>query len=130
MTPIRRRPLIWLALAAMLAMALLPTVSHTLAFVRGGAAAWAEVCTPQGLRVVAGNPGEVDRGAVPLQAAGQLAHCPLCTLAADHPGLPAAPLQAGVLLRFDAVRLPPATPLQRSLPTWPRAQPRGPPAAA
>src|SRR5262245_31384367 len=46
-----RLPL-WLALVAMLALAVLPTLSHALAFARGGAA-WAEVCTPQGMRLVA-----------------------------------------------------------------------------
>lgn len=130
MTTTRRHPLIWLALAAMLAMALLPTVSHALAFARGGAGAWTEVCTPQGLRLVAGPAYEAGQGDAPLQAAGHLEHCPLCTLAADHPGLPAAVLQAGVLLSGPVLRLPPVAQALRALPPWRQAQPRGPPVQA
>lgn len=129
MTPTRRHPQIGLALAAMLAMVLLPTLSHALAWVRGDAAGLAEVCTTQGLRRVTGAQAAADRGAAPLKAAGPLEHCPLCTLAADHPGLSAAPLQVGVLLPFDAVRLPPVVRGHRAPLVWLQAQPRGPPAA-
>lgn len=130
MTRRRRHPLIWLALAAMLAVALLPTVSHALAHARGVAAAAAEVCTSQGLRRVPLQTAAMDQGAAPVPAALPLAHCPLCTLAADHPGLPPAAPQAGLRLPFDDVRLPARVAAPHALPTCRIAQPRGPPAGA
>ena len=120
-----RLPL-WLALVAMLALALLPTVSHALAFARGGAA-WAEVCTPQGMRLVSVDAAQaVDTGA-PVQAAGHLEHCPLCALGADLPALPPAPLAA--LPQPLGVAPMPALFLHapRTLFAWRSAQPRGPP---
>jgi len=117
---------IWLALAAMLALALLPTVSHALAFVRGGSA-WAEVCTPQGMRPVPVDASQaVDTGA-PVQAAGHLEHCPFCALGADLPALPPAPAAALPLPLGSAE--PPALFLHapRTLFAWRSAQPRGPP---
>ena len=120
-----RLPL-WLALVAMLALALLPTVSHALAFARGGAA-WAEVCTPQGMRLVSVDAAQaVDTGA-PVQAAGHLEHCPFCALGADLPALPPAPAAALPLPLGSAE--PPALFLHapRTLFAWRSAQPRGPP---
>ena len=50
----RRLPLCtWFAILAMLALALLPTVSHAVAHGQGSRSAWAEVCTPQGMKWVA-----------------------------------------------------------------------------
>jgi hypothetical protein len=46
-----RRLTAWLALVAMLAFALVPTVSRAMAFA-GGNSNWAEVCTPQGVKLV------------------------------------------------------------------------------
>jgi len=129
MTHPRRHPLIWLALVAMLAVALLPTVSHALAHARAGAPAWAEVCTPQGLSRVAWA-SAAGRDTVPLQAAGHWEHCPLCTLAADHPSLPPAPAQAGVRRLFDAPPLPHTAQAPRAHLSGFSAQPRGPPASA
>ncbi len=114
----------WIALVAMLALALLPTVSHALAFARGGAA-WAEVCTPQGMKVVAVDAAQA--GGEPVLAAGHLEHCPLCALAADHAAPPPA---APVVLALPAGRmLMPAAFLHapRTLFAWRSAQPRGPP---
>jgi hypothetical protein len=121
-----RLPL-WLALVAMLALALLPTLSHALTFARGGAA-WAELCTPQGMRLVAVDAAQAaaDTGA-PAQAAGHLEHCPLCALGADLPMLPPAAPAALVLplAAADAPALFLHAP--RTLFAWRSAQPRGPP---
>ncbi len=119
----------WLALWAMLAMALLPTVSHALAFARGGASNWVEVCTPQGMRLMAVAVADGADGApapAPVQAAGHLEHCPLCALGGDLPPLPAA---------APAALLPPHSAALPSLflqapyaqQAWRSAQPRGPP---
>jgi hypothetical protein len=123
------RPVTWLALWAMLAMTLLPTVSHALAFARGDAGRWAEVCTPQGLRLVAvDDAAGPSKGSLPT-AAGHLEHCPFCALGADAAAPPPAPLAL--------LQLPPATfepplllPAPATLFAWRKAQPRGPPSAS
>lgn len=117
---------LWLALAAMLALALLPTLSHALAFARG-ASAWAEVCTPQGMRLVSVDVAQAVDTGTPVQAAGHLEHCPLCALGADTPPLPPAP-PAALPLPLSAAE-PPALFLHapRTLHAWRSAQPRGPP---
>ena len=120
-----RLPL-WLALAAMLALALLPTLSHALAFARGGAA-WAEVCTPQGMRLVSVDTAQAADTGTPVQAAGHLEHCPLCALGADLPALPPAP-PAALLLPLGAAAMPALfLHAPRTLFAWRSAQPRGPP---
>ena len=79
----RQRPLTWVALVAMLAMALLPMVSHALAFARGDVGRWAEVCTPQGMRLALVDADRAASDAPPVQAASHLEHCPSCALCAD-----------------------------------------------
>jgi hypothetical protein len=119
------RPLVWLALMAVLAMALLPTVTHALALQRGGSA-WVEVCTPQGMRLVAVDAGDTP---APLQAAAHLEHCPLCALQGVDAGAP-PPAPAGMVFLPPGRSGPP--PLFLLAPTtlhaWRSAQPRGPPA--
>jgi hypothetical protein len=114
----------WIALTAMLALALLPTLSHTLSFSRGAPSALSEVCTPQGARVVAN-----DSLPDPSPAAfGHLEHCPFCSLHAGAWGMPpATPGHIEPLALAHAV--PPlflAAP--RPLFAWSAAQPRAPPA--
>jgi Protein of unknown function (DUF2946) len=119
------QPITWLALLAMLALALLPTLSHALA-AKNGSTAWAEVCTPQGMRVVAVDPGVGDPAA-PVSAVGHLEHCPYCAQLAGAAGLPpAAPGVWGLLSGADAL---PALCFQapRKLSWWVAGQPRGPP---
>ena len=111
----------------MLALALLPTVSHALAFAQGGTSVWAEVCTPQGMKLVAlgDAAGAVDT--VPAQADIHLEHCPYCTLSGQATGMPPAPPAAiGLPAGADAV---PLLFLQapHALFAWRSAQPRGPP---
>ena len=121
------RPFAWLALVAMLAMSLLPTLSHAWAYANGGSV-WAEVCTPQGAKLVAvaDAPGEAGEPA-PTQAIGHLEHCPFCALSSGAVALPTAlPITVPLLLGSDD---PPALFLHapRTLFAWASAQPRGPP---
>jgi hypothetical protein len=80
---------------AVLALALLPTLSHALAHLQGERAPWAEVCSAQrGPRVVAGT-----EGGAPLAGHAAIEHCVWCSLSgADLVPPPAASsaLHAGV----------------------------------
>jgi len=119
----RLRRLTWIALTAMLALALLPTLSHALAFARGDGAL-AEICTPQGAKLVA--PG----GETPAPDGtllGHLDHCPLCSLHGAALGLPPVAVRH-VEPSSLAHAVPPlflAAP--RRLFAWSAARPRGPP---
>lgn len=129
MTAFRRHllSLTWFALLAMCVLALAPTVSHALSKARGSTQ-WTEVCTPQGMRLVA-----LDAQTAPEQQpalGGHLEHCPWCGMGGASIGLPSAP---------PAV-VPPVQPLRFVAPlflqarqtqfAWRPAQPRGPPPAA
>lgn len=129
--------LVWTALLAMLAMALLPALSHALTRAVGADVAWVEVCTAQGMRLVAlpGGPAAPGDSAAqtlapepaPLQAAAHLEHCAWCTLAPDQappPALPADGLRwPPPGLPWPAVAVSPAKAPDHHLPL-----PRGPPA--
>ena len=123
---LRLRPATWLALIAVLALALAPTVSRALAFAHGKAA-WAEVCTPQGLKLQE----VVDTGdEAPAAPAGEIEHCGFC-------GLPtgAAPLPVTASPDLPAASAADALPaLLRQAPraslAWLGAQPRAPPLRA
>lgn len=116
-----------LALLATLALAVLPSVSHALAFAHGGASAWAEVCTPQGMRMVAVDPEQQTDSSAPMQAAATLEHCALCALAGGASALPASgPVALPLLPNSHALpwlflHAP------HTLHAWRSAQPRGPP---
>lgn len=126
--PLRRRlqPLTWIALVAVLSLALLPTVSHALAFVQGYRAPWAEVCSAQrGPRVVAGSDG-----GAPLTAHAAVEHCAWCGLTgADLVLPPDAPYAA---LTAEAGELPAMASAMDagSRRTWAPALPRAPPSCA
>jgi len=110
---------------AMLAFALMPTLSRAMAFA-DGSGNWAEVCTPQGMKLVS----MADRGAsegAPAQATVELEHCAFCAVTGDG----AAPLSAAVLpalLPLTSAE-PPRLFLHapRTLFAWRSAQPRAPP---
>ncbi len=123
----RHLPLLtWIALLAICALALLPTVSHALADT-DGASRYTEVCTPQGAKLVALD-GDAQGGA-PVVGADHLQHCPLCSLSCSAPPLPAAAVALVLPLTSTAV---PTLFLQapRTLHAWRSAQPRGPPGTA
>lgn len=126
----RRQPVLaWIAILAVLAMALLPAVTHALTHLRGDNATWVEVCTPQGMRLVSlasSEPAPADP--VPLQAAGHLEHCPLCTLSQQLPALPPADIPALPLLLEAQARPRLFLHAPHTLHAWRSAQPRGPPA--
>jgi hypothetical protein len=117
----------WIALLAVLAMALVPTLARALAHGQGTGTQWVEVCTAQGTGLVAvaghGTAAPEDGGSSLLP---QLEHCPLCVPAHAGPG-PSAPA-------FD---LPPPVGMSdtpswlglrpQALDGWRSAQPRGPP---
>ena len=118
---------VWLALVALLALALMPTLSQALAHSRGDTSRWAEVCTPQGMKQVLVQ-GDAETGA-PVQAANLSDHCAYCTLASAV-APPPAPLN--VTDHGDAGTYVPPLLLHApyTLYAWRSAQPRGPPAAA
>lgn len=110
---------------AMLAFALVPTLSRAMAFASGNAS-FAEVCTPQGLKLVTSDDTAGPDSGGP--AAHSLDHCAFCGLATDGAApLPAAP--AAVVLPVAGAE-PPALFLRapRTLHAWATAQPRAPPA--
>jgi hypothetical protein len=125
-TPVRLhlRAVTWLALVAVLALALMPAVSHALAFARGDVTAWAEVCTTQGLQRVA---LDAQDGA-PATTGQHLDHCPFCKLGSDDAGAPppaasdlAGPMPPGPLVPMWLRQAP------RTQFAWSAAQPRAPP---
>jgi Protein of unknown function (DUF2946) len=125
---LRLQAIQWLALLVMVALAILPTLAHALARSQGGTTTWAEVCTPQGMKLVAVDLDDATAGAAgQAQAGSHLEHCPYCTGSGTPPALPAAPFTSP---DFDprASFLPPLY-LQapHTLFAWRSAQPRAPP---
>ena len=117
-----RRLTVWIALLAMLAFALVPTLSRALAPAQG-ASTWAEICTPQGMRRVA----LADGDPAPTPASPSLDHCAFCGLSGDGPApLPAAQPR---LPQPPGCASVPSRHLQasRPQPEWRRAQARAPP---
>lgn len=112
----------WLALVAMLGLALAPTVSHALA-ASGPGNPWAEICSVAGGKTVA-----VDAAGSRAEAGAHLGHCPLCGQVGDVPALPGAEYRP---VRVDVAQYHPALLLHapRTLFAWAVAQPRAPPLA-
>jgi len=123
----RLRPFAFIALVAMMALALLPTISRALAF-GSGDTSLAQICTPKGMKTVVFDLAGADEPS-PVQdpAAAHLVDCPYCTLGADHAPLPlAAATTSAMAAPADAVpRLFLHAP--RTLFAWASAQPRAPP---
>lgn len=131
MQAIRRlfRQATWLAIFAMLGLALAPTVSHALA-ASGPGNPWSEICSVAGGKVVVADAADA-AGATGSQAeAGtHLGHCPLCGQLGSAPALPVAE-SSGALAVAGADFLP-ALFAQSPSPlfAWATAQPRAPPAS-
>lgn len=128
MQAIRRlfRQTTWLAIFAMLGLALAPTVSHALA-ASGPGNPWAEICS-----VASGKLVVADAAGVPgsqAEAGSHLGHCPLCGQLGGAPVLPVAE-SAGALV-VDVADFLPALYAQSPSPlfAWAAAQPRAPPAS-
>lgn len=106
--------------------ALAPTISHALA--SANVTAWAEVCTPQGMRWVSLADDVAAEPATPnSNPAGMLDHCPFCTLnsqgSAPPPVVATPPLIAAENLGPPERFLSAA----RTAHAWCAAQPRAPP---
>lgn len=129
----------WVAVLAILVLALAPTVSRALAArqalhdAAGAPPAWAQICL-HGAVVMAtqvadplgAGPGGPGPEAPPAQAAASLDHCGLCALGADlaAPPMPVTLAGAGPL----AATVPPLfLRAPRPLFAWSAAQPRAPP---
>ena len=125
MQAIRRlfRQATWLAIFAMLGLALAPTVSHALA-ASGPGNPWAEICSVAGGTLVV-----ADAAGTQAEAGAHLGHCPLCGHLGDAPALPVAE-SAGALV-VDGADFLPALFAQSPSPlfAWAAAQPRAPPAS-
>lgn len=126
LTSVRHRHITaWIAIVAMLALAMIPTLSRAMAFA-DGSGRWAEVCTPQGMKLVA----TADSGDEAPQATLQLDPCGFCSLAGEG-AAPLPAMAAAVHLPLHSAE-PPALFLHapRTLHAWSAAQPRAPPARA
>ena len=111
------RQFVWIALVAILGVALAPTVSHA----RAGSGAgnpWAEICSA----AAAAAPATPQ-----APSAVHLAHCPLCSQASADPVLP--PALVAVPARRPVPHARPAAPVRAGTPAlaWAIAQPRAPP---
>ncbi|MCW5609960.1 MAG: DUF2946 family protein [Rubrivivax sp.] len=115
----RLRPAAWLAAAAVLLLALLPTLGHAWG---AGPSGWALVCGTQGPHWVALD-GDGGTPAA-LQVPGDCAAC-LWT------ATPLPPVAAVLALRPPAVVVQPLPSAVATVPrlTWRHAAPRGPPAS-
>jgi hypothetical protein len=115
---------------AVLAMAVVPTLSHALAHVNGGNGGWAEVCTPQGMKLVALAESTGDAGGPASSAAVSTDHCLVCGVSAGTSVLPAprAALPPALAGADGPPGPPPRLPLTRV--AWANAQPRAPPAVS
>ncbi len=82
------RPATWLALVAMLGLALAPTVSHALA-ASGPGNPWAEICSVAGGTMVVADTAAAQADAQ-ADAGIHLGHCPLCGQVGAAPALPSA----------------------------------------
>ena len=127
MNPLRRphHPARWMALAAVLALALLPTVSRLLAATAGGG--WVEVCTPRGTRLVATGS---DAAAPASPAAIHVDACGFCALASHSAMLLPGPIAVSLPLRTQQAQARPTASAQRTPRPASDAQPRGPPTTA
>lgn len=129
LTPSTFRRRCWLALFAMLAAALLPTFSHAIHAAHGGQG-WVEVCTGQGIRLVAlGEALGVEQSADPGSSEPQTTHLDSCLYCGCSPvmGLPPSTAGPAWMARLAAFEPPLFLHAAHTLFAWRTAQPRGPP---
>ena len=109
--------LTWLALVAMLGLALAPTVSNALS-AANASAPWADICSTAEGGSSPAAPGDL----------GHLQHCPLCCQLAGVLGMPPADVVPLAAPGRQAQGPVPTTAVPRAPRAWAAAQPRGPPA--
>ena len=127
---------VWAALWAMIAMAIMPTISHAMVRFSGpsGPAMMTEVCTTRGVERISVDPGlqstdpSKDAGSNSLPASHDLnaEHCPMC----GQTGYSGMPPPSQSLLKLPGLSdAPPQLFLLASRPlfAWLQARPRGPP---
>ena len=87
-TTILRPWAVWFAVLIAVLGALAPTVSHALALANSGASGAFEVCTPQGMRIVAPDPTSSSADSSNGQESVlSLSHCPFCLHTTDREDL-------------------------------------------
>jgi hypothetical protein len=121
-----------LALVAMLWLAGLPTLSQALTSATGQTR-WVEVCTAQGMRLLAVSEAAAAAGEDPVPPMStdlSVGHCSFCSLAGGALGLPPTHEQAWLGARADALPWPPSPVPRAGTPQWGSAQPRAPPACS
>jgi hypothetical protein len=117
------RRLTWVALVAILALALVPTLSRALVS-SAAAGPWSDICSIDGAKAVAAGSGAGGGSEV---GASHLDHCPLCAAATGPGGLPpsvavhALPLDGG--LRVVPRQQCAPRPRHAGASTWPRGPP-------
>lgn len=120
---LHRRPLVWLALVAVLATALMPSMARAWVGAQAGPgqAGWVEVCTAQGTRWV-----QVGQDGEPGNALALADVCDFCPLQAHL--LPAPSPTACACLPAPLADVPPLfEQAPYRLAVWCSASPRGPP---
>lgn len=140
----------WLALVAMLALVLTPTLARALSRAQGGQEHWVEVCTQHGLTrvalhgadavdaaadealeadVKAASDAELAAQAAQLQATGNLEHCPECSLTSQVLAPP--PTHTPLVLSLGADYVAPLfLHAPHTLFAWCGPRPRAPPLTA
>jgi hypothetical protein len=127
---------VWAALWAMIAMAVMPTISHAMVRFSGHAAPAMvmEICTTRGVERLSMDPGlqladevvSIESETLPASHDLNAEHCPMCGQTA-HSGMPPTSRPLSKLPRLSDA--PPRLFLLASHPlfAWLQARPRGPP---
>jgi hypothetical protein len=127
---------VWAALWAMIAMAVMPTISHAMVrfSAQNGPAMEMEICTTRGVERISMDPGlqladesiDVESNTLPASHDLNAEHCPMCGQS-GHSALP--PPSQSVLKLSGLSDAPPRLFLlaPRPLFAWLQARPRGPP---
>jgi len=116
----------WLALLAVFALAIVPTMSRALAATLAHDSLL-ELCSQDGKRaVVSADAAAGEYGDIPL-AGIHLEHCPLCIASAAALGLPPASAELQWLSLTEARQPERLLPAPRTSLAWCTAQPRAPP---
>jgi hypothetical protein len=119
------RSLSRLVILVMLAAALFPALGHAFASGKLADPGWMEVCTVGGVETRSAATGESG----PSVPALLVEHCPYCLMSSFDDVFPKASASAVFPVRDADVLLFPLVSSVTSVPIWPAALPRAPPAA-